>query len=84
MARVLAQGGGMDQKLDLRGLRCPLPVLKARKALKAMAPGTRVTILVTDPSALADFQDFCHVTGHTWQGVEPLANHSVLTLRLKS
>ncbi len=73
----------MDQKLDLRGLRCPLPVLKARKAVKAMAPGTRVTILVTDPSAPADFQDFCQIAGHTWHGVEALADHSVLTLRLK-
>lgn len=69
---------------DFRGLRCPLPVLKARKALKALAPGTHVRILVTDPGAPADFQDFCALTGHDWGGVEALADHSSLTLRLTS
>lgn len=74
----------MQETLDFRGLRCPLPVLKARKALKAMAAGTQVTVLVTDPSAPQDFQDFCQITGHEWQGMEGLADHNRLTLRLKS
>ena len=73
----------MQDILDLRGLRCPLPVLKARKAFKAMDPGTEVAVLVTDPSAPADFQDFCAVTGHTWIGIETLEDHNRLTLRLK-
>lgn len=74
----------MQETLDLRGLRCPIPVLKARKAFKALEPGTVVTILVTDPSAPNDFQDLCSVTGHDWQGMEALADHSRLTLRLKA
>ncbi len=74
----------MQETLDLRGLRCPLPVLKARKAVKAMAAGTEVTVLVTDPSAPDDFQDFCTITGHEWLGVEALDDHTRLTLRLKA
>lgn len=70
------------QTLDLRGLRCPLPVLKARKAIKAWPAGTQVAVLVTDPSAPDDFQDFCQVTGHDWLGVEALADHKRLTLKL--
>ena len=74
----------MQETLDLRGLRCPLPVLKARKAVKAMAPNTQVLVLVTDPSAPDDFQDFCAVTGHIWEGQEALEDHTRLTLKLKS
>lgn len=74
----------MQETLDFRGLRCPMPVLKARKAIKAMAPGTEVEILVTDPSAPDDFQDFCDITGHKWLGLESLDDHSRIKLELKS
>ena len=74
----------MQEMLDLRGLRCPLPVLKARKALKALPPGTEIIILVTDASAPSDFQDFCTVSGHQWKGMEILEDHNRLTLRLKT
>ena len=72
-----------DSTIDLRGLRCPLPVLKTRKAVKALAPGSTVTILVTDPGAPDDMQDFCTVAGHQWLGAQPLADHMALSLRLK-
>ena len=74
----------MQEILDLRGLRCPLPVLKARKAVKAMAAGTEVSVLVTDPSAPEDFQDFCALMGHEWLGIEALDDYNRLTLRLKA
>ena len=74
----------MQETLDLRGLRCPLPVLKTRKAVKALAPGTEVKILVTDASAPEDMQDFCAVTGHEWLGMESLEDHMALGLRLKA
>ncbi len=51
-------------ELDARGLSCPLPVLKARKRLKEMAPGGRLLVLATDPKAPADFVDFCEASGH--------------------
>jgi tRNA 2-thiouridine synthesizing protein A len=50
--------------LDARGLKCPLPVLKARKAMKDVAPGALLTVLSTDPGAPKDFEHFCEVTGH--------------------
>jgi tRNA 2-thiouridine synthesizing protein A len=57
--------------LDARGLSCPLPVLKARKRLKAMAPGERLRVLATDPKAPADFRAFCAETGHLLIEEEP-------------
>ncbi len=49
--------------LDTRGLKCPLPVLKTKKAMKAMAAGATITVLATDPSAVKDFQAYCEATG---------------------
>ena len=51
-----------DETLDVRGLMCPLPVLKARKALKRLAPGATLTVLATDPAAVIDFKHFCETT----------------------
>jgi len=52
------------QLLDARGLACPLPVLKARRAMRKVAPGGLLKVLATDPAAPADFAAFCDVTGH--------------------
>jgi tRNA 2-thiouridine synthesizing protein A len=49
--------------VDTKGMKCPLPVLKARKALKTLAPGARMQVLATDPGAIADFKHFCKTTG---------------------
>lgn len=53
-----------SQQLDARGLKCPLPVLKARKAMKALAHGDTLEVLASDPSAPQDFRSFCETTGH--------------------
>jgi tRNA 2-thiouridine synthesizing protein A len=50
--------------LDATGLLCPLPVLKARKALKALAPGAVLEIRATDRGAVKDFAAFCRTTGN--------------------
>ncbi|MFL1461054.1 sulfurtransferase TusA family protein [Roseococcus sp. DSY-14] len=50
--------------LDVRGLSCPLPVLKANKALRGMAPGAALVVLATDPAAVTDFHAFAAETGH--------------------
>ncbi len=50
--------------LDATGLLCPLPVLKARKALKAVAAGEFLKVLATDKGALKDFEAFCKTTGN--------------------
>ena len=52
------------QSLDLRGLKCPLPVLKARRAIKTMDVGHQVEIFADDPAASLDFAHFCETTGH--------------------
>ncbi len=49
--------------LDTKGLRCPLPVLKARKALKEIGADEVLTVLATDPNSVKDFQAFCEATG---------------------
>lgn len=53
-----------DKSLDTKGLRCPLPVLKARRAMKDMAPGQVIEVLASDPDSLRDFKAFCETTGH--------------------
>jgi tRNA 2-thiouridine synthesizing protein A len=53
-----------DQILDAKGLNCPLPILKAKKALKEVPPGGTLEILATDPGSVADFQAFCRTTGN--------------------
>ena len=50
--------------LDVQGLSCPLPVLKANKALRGLAPGARLTVLATDPASVKDFRAYCQETGH--------------------
>jgi tRNA 2-thiouridine synthesizing protein A len=53
-----------DQVLDALGLRCPLPVLKARKALSALSAGQLLEVLTDDPAAPEDFAALCQMTGH--------------------
>ena len=50
--------------LDVKGMSCPLPVLRANRALRSLAPGDRLRVLATDRAAVADFQAFCRETGH--------------------
>jgi tRNA 2-thiouridine synthesizing protein A len=50
--------------LDARGLKCPLPVLRARKAIQGLVPGAVLHILATDPGSVRDFEAFCAATGH--------------------
>ena len=57
-----------DAELDARGLLCPLPVLKARKRLAALAPGAVLRVLADDPAALVDIPHFCAETGHALVG----------------
>lgn len=54
----------MEHTLDLTGLKCPLPILRAKKALATLQSGDIVHIQATDAGAPADFAAFCHHTGH--------------------
>ena len=51
-----------ERILDAEGLNCPLPILKAKKALKEMAPGETLRLTATDPGSIADFAAFCRTT----------------------
>lgn len=53
-----------DQTLDARGLNCPLPILKTRKALNGMRAGQTLQVIATDPGAVKDISAFCDQTGH--------------------
>lgn len=53
-----------ESELDVRGLICPLPVLRARKALMALRPGAMLRVFCTDPAAAADFPAYCTTAGH--------------------
>jgi tRNA 2-thiouridine synthesizing protein A len=52
------------QILDVKGLNCPLPVLRAKKALQDVAVGATLEVLATDPGAVKDFEAFCRTTGN--------------------
>lgn len=54
-----------DHTLDARNLLCPMPVLKARKAITGLAKEQTLEVLATDPGSVADFKAFCQSTGHT-------------------
>jgi tRNA 2-thiouridine synthesizing protein A len=56
--------------LDVRGLKCPLPVLKARKAIATIPVGALLEVLATDPAAMLDFRHYARQSGHTLVAAE--------------
>jgi tRNA 2-thiouridine synthesizing protein A len=54
-----------DQVLDARHLRCPLPIMKTKRAIDGLAVGATLEVLATDPGAADDFVAFAEATGHT-------------------
>jgi TusA-related sulfurtransferase len=54
----------IDKELDARGLNCPLPILKAKKALSDMQSGQLLRVLATDAGSVRDFQAFAKQTGN--------------------
>ncbi len=53
-----------DGTLDVQGLKCPLPVIRARKAIEELAVGQVLEVVATDPGSMADFQAWTKNTGH--------------------
>jgi len=53
-----------DTELDARGLNCPLPILRAKKALNGLTAGKVLKVMTTDPGAVKDFAAFANQTGH--------------------
>ena len=53
-----------DRELDVRGLNCPLPILRAKKVLGDLTAGQVLKVMATDPGSVKDFQAFCKQTGN--------------------
>lgn len=68
-------------ELDTRGLNCPLPILKAKKALAGLASGELLKVVSTDPGSLRDFQAFCRQTGNELVEQQTLGPEFVHLLR---
>lgn len=54
----------LTQTLDLKGLKCPLPVLRAQKVLRGMSAGEEIIVLATDPASTIDMPHFCNTSGN--------------------
>jgi tRNA 2-thiouridine synthesizing protein A len=67
--------------LDLRGLKCPLPALKTRKALDAAAPGAVLLVSCTDPLAAIDLPNLARETGDTFLSRQEIAGYAVFAIR---
>lgn len=65
-----------DASLDCRGLNCPMPLLKTKKALKKLKPGQILEILGTDPGSKNDFPDFAERQGNEFMGLVDVDNHT--------
>ncbi len=70
-----------DARLDLRGLKCPLPALKTRKALRALEPGDVLVVECTDPLAAIDIPNLVRETGDALEGQEEA--QGALTFRIR-
>ena len=70
-----------EHVLDAKGLNCPLPILRARKALKEVPLGETLKILATDPGSVKDFEAFCRSTGN--QLVESKVEDGVYSFLIK-
>jgi len=68
-------------KLDLSGLRCPLPALKTRKALKRAAPGDRLEVICTDPLATIDIPNLVNTTGDLIERADTQGDTSVFVIQ---
>ena len=71
----------MEESLDLRGLKCPMPALLAKKALGRLAPGTVLKVLADDPMSVVDIPHMCHGEGHAVDSVASRDGYQEFVLR---
>lgn len=70
--------------LDVKGLNCPMPLLKAKKALNEIAPGSFLRVIATDPGSVKDFQVFSQQSGHELVEMQEYEGEFRYLLRKKS
>lgn len=69
---------------DMRGLKCPLPVLKVNRRLRDLPQGGKVVVICDDPSAPGDFREYCARTGHRFVSCRKSNEEIHLTLDIRS
>jgi len=70
-----------DREIDTRGLNCPLPILRTKKALNELTSGQVLRVVATDPGAMRDFQAFSRQTGHALLQAAEASGEYVFMLR---
>ncbi|WP_018411811.1 sulfurtransferase TusA family protein [Methyloversatilis thermotolerans] len=73
----------IDKEIDTRGLNCPLPILRTKKALSDMSSGQVLRVLATDPGSVRDFEAFARQTGHTLLETSEQSSEFSFTFRCK-
>ncbi len=80
-ARQMDQNCTIEVELDTSGLRCPLPLLKAKQALNKVAVGQCVKVVATDSGSMRDFKAFAELSGHSLLQCEQIEQHFHYILR---
>ncbi len=78
-----AENSASETLLDVKGLKCPMPLLKAKKALNELEPGGLLRVIATDPGSERDFETFSAQSGHALLEFERRADEFVYLLRKK-
>jgi TusA-related sulfurtransferase len=71
----------IDKEIDTRGLNCPLPILRAKKALSELTSGQLLKVVATDPGSMRDFQAFARQTGNELVEQQQVGDELVHVLR---
>lgn len=71
----------LNTELDARGLNCPLPILRTKKAINALQQGDTLRVLATDPGAVKDFSSFCKQTGNELLSSEQVGSEYTFLIR---
>ena len=73
-----------DKELDARGLNCPLPILRCKKAMAEIYNGQVLKVMATDPGSVKDFQAFCKQTDHELISTEKIDNVFTFHIRKRN
>jgi tRNA 2-thiouridine synthesizing protein A len=84
MVEAMLSSAMTGETLDLRGLKCPLPALLARRAMARLAPGTSIMVLADDPLARIDIPHMCHEEGHRVETVTTRDSASEFRLSVRT
>jgi len=74
----------MEEALDLRGLKCPLPALMTRKKLATLSPGETILVLASDPLSVVDIPHMCAEEGHMLMEKESATDHHRFLIRRRA